>query len=98
MNRFLLCIFSTSLVFGEVVSTAEVPKIPEASAEESAQPQDPKSASIQTRTDARTMTLSVPSPRGLIMDRNGDVFANNLLVYKLSILFPEFDEEELGKP
>ncbi len=97
MNRFLLCIFSTSLIFGEVVSAAEVPKIPEASVDESAQPQDPKSASIQTRTDARTMTLSVPSPRGLIMDRNGDIFANNLLVYKLSVLFPEFgkvtDEE-----
>jgi len=55
-------------------------------------------ATIGTRKDARTMTLSIPAPRGLIMDRNGSVYANNRVVYHLAIQYPEFDnpkDEEL---
>ena len=32
---------------------------------------DPNKASIRTRPDARTMTLSIPAPRGQITDRFG---------------------------
>lgn len=53
---------------------------------------DVTSASVQTEADARTMTLTIPGPRGIIMDRYGAVFANNRVVYHLAIQYPEFDK------
>jgi len=77
--------------------TPDIPEIPLDTAAEEETVLNPNIASINTRTDARTMTLSVPAPRGRIMDRYGVVYANNRLVYQLAIKFPEFgkvtDEE-----
>ena len=44
---------------------------------------DPSKASIRTRPDARTMTLSIPAPRGQITDRFGYPFAQNTVVLSL---------------
>lgn len=46
------------------------------------------SASMQTNTEARTFTLTVPAPRGQIVDRNGYPLAQNRVVYYAAINFP----------
>ena len=56
--------------------------------------QKPRSAedgSIFTRRDARAITLALPAPRGVITDRNGDVLAQNRVMYRLSLQFPQFE-------
>jgi penicillin-binding protein 2 len=53
---------------------------------------DPKKDSIGssfvTQIDARTFTLSVPAPRGQILDRNGFPLAQNRVVYYAAVNFP----------
>ncbi len=92
----LLSIISPALLYAQPAEVS-VPTLPEAAIEEEAVPKDPSQASVDTLTNARTMTLSMPAPRGVIMDRYGDVYANNKLVNQLCIKFPEFgkvtDEE-----
>lgn len=45
-------------------------------------------ASSSTQKEARTMRLSIPAPRGLIVDRNGKALAQNRVVYYLALNFP----------
>lgn len=45
----------------------------------------------ETRTEARTMTLMVPAPRGQISDRNGTALAATRVVYYLAVTFPFLD-------
>ena len=47
-------------------------------------------AEWETQTEARTLTLKVPAPRGQITDRNGDPLAINKLGYFVSLKFPYF--------
>ena len=49
-------------------------------------------ASVLTRPDARTMTLRIPAPRGLITDRNGKALAQNRVGYQFAIQFAHFPE------
>ncbi len=49
------------------------------------------SGSYLTRPDARAITLKIPAPRGLILDRHGEVFAQNRMVYRLSLQYQQFD-------
>ncbi len=46
------------------------------------------SASMQTNTEARTFTLTVPAPRGQIVDRNGYPLAQSRVAYYAAINFP----------
>ena len=39
----------------------------------------------ETRRNARTMSLTVPAPRGLITDRNGEVMATTIVAYQPAI-------------
>jgi len=56
---------------------------------------NPASAgSIFNRSDARTITLEIPAPRGLITDRNGRPFAQTKVVYEVVLKFPQFQEED----
>ncbi len=85
---------SPSLI-GEVPPELEIVPPPIPDPEIKNQPseiRDASEATINTRKDARTMTLTVPAPRGLIMDRHGRVFANNRVVYHLAIQYPEFEK------
>jgi len=55
---------------------------------------DPKKelvASWKTQSQARTLTLSIPAPRGQIVDRNGIPFAQNRVVQYLALNLPQFD-------
>ncbi len=47
--------------------------------------------SILTRRDARTITLKIPAPRGLIVDREGEPFAQNKVAYQVALQFPQFE-------
>ncbi len=46
-------------------------------------------ASMRTQADARTLYVSLPPPRGLIVDRHGKPFAQNIIAYYPGITFPE---------
>ena len=52
----------------------------------------PDSASVLTRPDARTMTLSIPAPRGMITDRHGKPLAQNRVGYQFAIQFAHFQD------
>jgi penicillin-binding protein 2 len=62
--------------------TPEIPGLPAAKKKESL------SASILTQKEARTMRLSIPAPRGQIVDRNGISFAQNRVANYLALNFP----------
>lgn len=57
---------------------------------------EPKSkdlaATLSTQKEARTMRLSIPAPRGQIVDRNGIALAQNRVVYYLALNFPFMDK------
>ena len=50
-------------------------------------------AYANTRRNARTMSLAVPGPRGLITDRNGAVMACSEVAYQPSIQFGQLKDE-----
>ena len=50
--------------------------------------------SILTRRDARAITLSIPAPRGMIIGRNGGVFAQNRVVYRVSLQYRQFQSAD----
>ncbi|GEP43004.1 beta-lactamase [Brevifollis gellanilyticus] len=45
-------------------------------------------ATLSTQKEARTMRLSIPAPRGVIVDRNGIAMAQNRVVFFLALNFP----------
>lgn len=49
-------------------------------------------ATLSTQKEARTMRLSIPAPRGQIVDRNGLALAQNRVVYYLALNFPFMDK------
>ena len=62
----------------------------EAPAEESTK--SASGASIFTDGNARTMSLSIPAPRGLILDREGRPLAQTKMAYHLALDFTRFPE------
>ncbi len=48
----------------------------------------PLEATLETRTEARTFTLTIPAPRGQILDRNGYPLAQTKVAYYAAINFP----------
>ncbi|MED5471996.1 MAG: hypothetical protein VX577_09630, partial [Verrucomicrobiota bacterium] len=49
-------------------------------------------AAWETKTEARTLTLKVPAPRGQITDRNGESLAQNKLGYFVALKFPYLED------
>ncbi|NJR42661.1 MAG: hypothetical protein HC767_08305 [Akkermansiaceae bacterium] len=49
---------------------------------------------ISTRKDARTITLKIPAPRGQIVDREGEPFAQNQVVYQVALQFRQFEKAD----
>ena len=68
-----------------IVPPPEVPVEPE---------KDGLGGSLVVRPDARTMTLSIPAPRGLITDRNGKPFAQTQVVWYPALKFPQFEKAD----
>jgi penicillin-binding protein 2 len=84
---------------------AEGESKPAAEASTAAAPVD---AAWRTQSEARTITLSIPAPRGQITDRHGTPLAQNRVVYYLALSFPfiknatneqilAFAQEKMGK-
>ncbi|MEI6175985.1 MAG: penicillin-binding transpeptidase domain-containing protein [Verrucomicrobiota bacterium] len=46
---------------------------------------------IMARKDARTITLKIPAPRGFIVDRDGQPFAQSKVAYQVSLQYPQFE-------
>lgn len=83
VSRLLLSVLALpSLLFGQ----------PSEPGEESSSSRDADDASVTTRTDARTLTLTIPAPRGLITDRNGYPMAQNRVGYQFALQFEHLDE------
>lgn len=51
-------------------------------------------ASITPRKDARTITLSIPAPRGPILDRNGQTLATSRVAWQLGLQFEQFEKAD----
>jgi penicillin-binding protein 2 len=49
---------------------------------------------ISTRKDARTITLKIPAPRGQIVDRVGEPFAQNRVAYQVALQFRQFENAD----
>jgi penicillin-binding protein 2 len=49
---------------------------------------------IITRRDARTITLKIPAPRGMITARDGEPFAQNQVAYQLALQFRQFENAD----
>ncbi len=54
-------------------------------------------AYAQTRLKARTMSMSIPAPRGLITDRHGATLASSEVAYQPSILFGQLNDASDAK-
>ncbi|MBT8036104.1 MAG: hypothetical protein KJO21_01040 [Verrucomicrobiae bacterium] len=50
--------------------------------------------SLTVRPDARTMTLSVPAPRGQITDRHGEPFAQSKVVWYPALQYVQFEKAD----
>ncbi|MBT8044019.1 MAG: hypothetical protein KJO79_03630 [Verrucomicrobiae bacterium] len=50
--------------------------------------------SVTGRKDARTMTLSIPAPRGQITDRHGEPFAQTKVVWYPALKFGQFEKAD----
>lgn len=97
MELSLTALLCASLHAQETVtteSTAETGLIPESPpTPEEAPPRSlAKNASIFNDGEARTMTLSLPAPRGLILDRDGRPLAQTKMGYHLALDFTQFSE------
>ncbi len=55
-------------------------------------PKSASDASISTRRNARTLTLTIPAPRGQITDRYGKSLAQTRVVYHLALQFPHLED------
>ncbi len=51
-------------------------------------------SAITNRKNARTITLSIPAPRGAILDRNGSVIASNRIAWQLGLQFEQFEKAD----
>ena len=51
-------------------------------------------AAIINRRDARTITLKIPAPRGMIVDRVGEPLAQNQVAYQVALQFSQFENAD----
>jgi penicillin-binding protein 2 len=51
-------------------------------------------ASIFTRRNARAITLAIPAPRGMILDRSGQPFAQNRMAWQLGLQYQQFEKAD----
>jgi penicillin-binding protein 2 len=90
---FSLCLLS----FGSPALAQDAPKaLPVENLSSNPEAEEKKkgdlSATLLTQKEARTMRLSIPAPRGQIVDRNGIAFASNRAVNYLALNYPFMDK------
>ena len=82
----LPCLWLVSAVHAETEANA--------AAEIGAVPKGPSDGAIMTRKDARAITLKIPAPRGMIVDRNGEPLAQNVVAYQIALQFRQFEKAD----
>jgi len=92
-DRFWRCLF-LALFTSTLALSQEAPKAePVVGLGEVVKAKNKDLAATQgTQKEARTMRLSIPAPRGQIVDRNGIALAQNRVVYYLALNFPFMDK------
>jgi penicillin-binding protein 2 len=79
------------------IPTAKIPPLlPDIIKEEekvAEKPQPKIDSSWQTRTEARTISLRIPGPRGQITDRRGRAMAQNRIGYQLAVKLPNLSDK-----
>lgn len=80
-------------VAGPDLVAANSPR-PTAPVVEDREPKGASDGAIFTRRDARTITLEIPAPRGMIVDRNGKPFAQNEVAYVVCLQFSQFENAD----
>ncbi len=83
--QLLLGALSVSVVTAQEVASLPDKPLPGGSAND---------ASISNRKDARTITQSIPAPRGYITDRNGEILATNRVAWQLGLQFEQFEKAD----
>ena len=90
MTRFRLPALLMGLILAAgLPGQASAQAVPEA--EEKVE-RSAKAGSVNTRPDARTLNMSIPAPRGPILDRNGEPLAQNRVAYYFAVQFEQFEE------
>jgi penicillin-binding protein 2 len=77
-----------------LVSAAHAETETSTAAEIGAVPKGPSDGAIMTRKDARAITLKIPAPRGMIVDRNGEPLAQNVVAYQIALQFRQFEKAD----
>lgn len=92
MRFFTLLLVVAVPCLGETISVSQVPPGNEtpAEVESTSLASRANEASVSTQRNARTLTISVPAPRGLILDRYGEPFAQTEVAYHLALDFTKF--------
>ncbi len=96
-THLLLRCFSLSAIFGCGIIYAQDAARPSLVSNEPAAAQTargPSDGAINTRRDARTITLRIPAPRGMIVDRVGEPLAQNKVAYQVALQFPQFENAD----
>lgn len=86
--KFLLGAITASAASGQ-----DLAAIPSSSAVPEA-PAPVTDASIFTRKNARAITLSIPAPRGMILDRSGKPFAQSRMAWQLGLQYQQFEKAD----
>jgi penicillin-binding protein 2 len=76
------------------VDVGEVSAEQASSAATAPTPRTAADGSITTRRDARTITLRIPAPRGMITDREGEPLAQNIIAYQVALQFQQFEQAD----
>lgn len=83
------------MAFGQTVETASGEETKDAAlklAESLAAKRSANEGSILNRPDARVISLKIPAPRGQIVDRNGEPFAQNEVAYQVALQYQQFQD------
>lgn len=92
LRRFLLLgpVFAASLH----AQNPAVPTLVNASPAPAPAARGAADGAIHNRKDARAITLRIPAPRGLIVDREGEPLAQNQVAYQIALQFRQFENAD----
>jgi penicillin-binding protein 2 len=95
-SRFLLVfLLAAGTLHAQNVTASVSPKVPlEAVPTDAPAARGASDGAISTRKDARAITLKIPAPRGLIVDRNGEALAQNQIAYQVALQYRQFENAD----
>lgn len=96
LYRYLLvCLLAAAPLHAQTQATsARAPAPAEVIPAEAPAARSAADGAINTRKDARTITLKIPAPRGLIVDRFGEPLAQNQVAYQIGLQYRQFENAD----